>query len=258
MTETSGRVRFERALAGLFAEHLQPVMEERWPDYGQVMVNHWFGEGPTSLNLPAAPRSTFVGKLAGGWAEISTSLDMLGDSETYLRRHPTVLASIPKDRYLAFHMGAFYSEIYVLRERISAFATVIERAYQKDSVASQIRAQCGAIEKLTNEVLGGLVRVRGRHVHEARFEHEGIGRLRAISFATEVAEEPLKSLMSRFFRQEHRTIRKELVATVKRTNKTLAALVNALAAALADVLKDPVSGAVRYPSHFRMPRPRTK
>lgn len=102
-----------------------------------------------------------------GAAEIWESLDVLADIETYLSRAPRKELGIPKSRHLAYHIGNYLQETYLLRERVNVYCDTLKKKYRK-SPAHDPQGIEAARSRL-NAALKGLVEVRGTHVHQQRF-----------------------------------------------------------------------------------------
>ena len=117
----------------------------------------------------AAERKLFT-LVFEGYTEIIEAVDMLELTETLLSTAPPRSKKIDPARYLHFLVGSYFGELYILEQRMKSYASQISRAY-----GSQITAQA---RKIVYVPLEDLIKLRGAHVHVARFTDESI---RAVS-----------------------------------------------------------------------------
>src|SRR5207253_897042 len=99
-------------------------------DFAQAMKNHLLDlDGPKEVKPKRTGRKTFCYKLFYGFTEIAGSLDTLEDIEVFIGRFPFRGTRITKERYLQFHVECHLAEIYLLRERLRSYLTLLERQY---------------------------------------------------------------------------------------------------------------------------------
>ena len=97
-----------------------------------------------------------------GFTEISAALEGLSLTEVLIGVAPPRAKRIEKDRYLNFLVGAYLQEVYILEQRLTAYAKKISRLYRKPALPSAAR-------RIVYEPLAGIIDTRGVHVHSHRF-----------------------------------------------------------------------------------------
>lgn len=100
-----------------------------------------------------------------GFTEITATLDALFLAEVLMGAAPPRSKKIEKDHYLQFLVGAYLQEIYILEQRLAAYAKKISRLYRKPTLASTARS-------IVYEPLEGIINTRGAHVHSHRFSDQ--------------------------------------------------------------------------------------
>lgn len=100
-----------------------------------------------------------------GFTEITSSLDAIKLSEQLVGVAPPRSRRINKDHYIQFLVGAYLQEMYILEQRLSAYAKKISRLYKSPSLP-------GAIRRIVYEPLEGIINTRGAHVHSQRYSDE--------------------------------------------------------------------------------------
>lgn len=97
-----------------------------------------------------------------GFTEITSALDALWLTELLIGAAPPRAKGIEKDHYLQFLVGAYLQEIYILEQRLTAYAKKISRLYRKPTLPSAAR-------RIVYEPLERIINTRGAHVHTHRF-----------------------------------------------------------------------------------------
>lgn len=133
-------------------------------------------------DLTVPPRLTrderFGVNMFRGFTEIHACIERLKDCETYISRYPFAKTRVTRAAYLQLVVEIHLHELHILQERIISYLKQIERAYKADARASQIKKSTTYFEKRVADHLGSLTKIRGKHVHELRYEHPAIDRLR--------------------------------------------------------------------------------
>lgn len=109
-----------------------------------------------------------------GFTEIISSIEALELSESLLGLAPPRSKRVNKDNYLKFLVGAYLQEVYILEQRLTAYARKISRLYRKPSLSSLVR-------QIVYEPLKGIIETRGSHVHERRFSDERLDMLSTVA-----------------------------------------------------------------------------
>lgn len=100
-----------------------------------------------------------------GFTEISSALDALSLTETFVGVAPPRAKHINKDDYLKFLVGAYLQEMYILEQRLTAYAKKISRLYHKPNLPS-------VVHRIVYEPMESIINTRGAHVHSHRFSDE--------------------------------------------------------------------------------------
>jgi hypothetical protein len=102
-----------------------------------------------------------------GFTEISSTLDALFLTEKLVGLAPPRSKGINKDEYIKFLVGAYLQEVYILEQRLSAYAKKISRLYRMPSLPSMIK-------KIVYEPLEAIITTRGSHVHAQRYSDKDL------------------------------------------------------------------------------------
>ncbi len=122
---------------------------------------------------------TAASVLLHGFREIESTLKTLSLIEAMIGVAAPRSRAVPKHEYLKFLIGAYLQEVYILEQRLTAYATKIQRAYRFDATT---------ILKSIEETFSGIVRFRGEHVHSKRYADDRIDILQGIAFVESVIE----------------------------------------------------------------------
>jgi hypothetical protein len=87
----------------------------------------------------ALPTDTQFSEIFYGFSEIGSALDALKLTEELLRLAPPRSKRIDKDSYLKFLVGSYLQELYILEQRLTAYAKKISRIYRTPSLPSAVR-----------------------------------------------------------------------------------------------------------------------
>lgn len=232
--------------------HLKPTMEEHKDALAETLKNDlWNLEGPRQIDRPLGSRDQFFGKAFRGFLEISKSLETLDDIAFYISRFPFHRTHITRERYLQFHVESYFSEIYIFRERLKRYITLLERQYKRDPGLSNVKERCKTLTDAITEPLEGVVGVRGRHVHEVRFSDNDIERLSTIALLAQGSNDELSNLMREYYRHEHRKVKKIWRDRIKTNNKAIRELLNIFFDSVFPIAFDENTSALRYPKGAR-------
>lgn len=102
-----------------------------------------------------------------GFTEIGSALETLALTEKLLRLAPPRSKSVDKDSYIKFLVGSYLQEMYILEQRLTAYATKLSRLYRIPSLPS-------TVQRVVFEPLKGLIITRGAHVHQRRFSDKSL------------------------------------------------------------------------------------
>lgn len=105
-----------------------------------------------------------------GFTEITATLDALSLVEILIGTASPRTKRIEKDHYLQFLVGAYLQEMYILEQRLTAYAKKISRLYRKPALPSVVR-------RIVYKPMEGIIGTRGAHVHGHRFTDEHLDRV---------------------------------------------------------------------------------
>jgi hypothetical protein len=119
--------------------------------------------------------------IAENMREISYILGYLNDSKLYLRANPSafIRTRIPDARYLNYHMHNYFNNVYILKERVTAFLQRIKRS-SKD--IEKKRAADSEIE-IIDEYFRSHGKIRNEHTHRIRYIDNDISTLETLEGA---------------------------------------------------------------------------
>lgn len=164
MTVESGYKRYQFAISKLGHKHVMPAYEAR--------------KNGVAFTMPqdAAFQVVFT-----GLTEISSSVDTLLLIETLLALSPPRSRRIQEEDYLKFLVGAYLQEVYILKQRLNAYATKISRLYTRHLGKVPIILSLDSIVASIDLTLQGVTDARGKHVHAQRFSDDDLDMVAALS-----------------------------------------------------------------------------
>jgi hypothetical protein len=189
----------------------------------------------------------YVGRLFQGLMEIRHSQERMKDVETYLRVFPfPKRLNLSKSGYLGFVVEAYIQELYLLKERLKRFSTMIERAWRKNRSAKKVASACKHLRDIAEGSMVGAVKARGNHVHgDARFDDTQLEHLRFLEttlhllqqFPPTTAQElAYESTAKMLYRRAHANAKREWVAKVHANNAGCEHLIEAACKLLRPVI----------------------
>jgi hypothetical protein len=134
--------------------------------------------GPRENRRPA--RRPFLREIFLGASELHSALQQLKSIVIYARGFPYRNRRITRGGHLRYHFEAYLQEVALIRNRLRAYLSVIERLYRQDAKYPQISRLVTAIRANADDTFRGFVDIRDGHVHEARFADAALANLAAI------------------------------------------------------------------------------
>ena len=159
---------------------------------------------------PRSPRDAFVGKVFFGFSEVSNSYDHLSNIAIYIRRSPPSSLGVSRVSYFRFLVESYLHELYLLKERLVAYAKVLARAYRRDSDCEQITSTLSKLQNFVESTFAESARVRGLHVHRSRYDDPSLERLAVLEFLGE--SHPMLGNLERATFQEIRAEKRRWIA----------------------------------------------
>lgn len=217
----AGYEKFQAAILGRFREILgEMTLAEIEADLAKLWTKH-----------------ALLGDVFRGFIEIHESYKTLRDIEVYIRRFPYSDTKIQKTRHLRYHIESYLNEMYILKERLEAFAKRMARRHRKSPWVSQ-----EGFKKLIELVItwpNEIVKTRGSHVHSRRFSADDLQRLEGWEiFLQEEGIDANFIANLEMFEEGYRTTRKKWQTRITENNDSVKVLLDAYFGALYAVLFD--------------------
>jgi hypothetical protein len=172
------------------------------------------------------PDPLFV-KIFNGFLEISQTVEIMKDTEVYIRQFPFSRSGIPRSRYLLFLIQSYFNEVYILRERLVNYAVTLERVYRKDPRGVNISEAAERAKGLTRTALSKITRIRGSHVHERRFTDERLDHFSATELIVTHSEPNELSPKDRMYMEwKYKELRRNWTKVVKEINEAVVHLLD--------------------------------
>ena len=117
-----------------------------------------------------------------GFNEVTSALEALKLLEELLSLAPPRSKRVDKDSYLKFLVGSYLQEMYILEQRLTAYAKKLSRLYRNASLPRMVN-------DVVYQPLKGLISTRGAHVHERRFSDELLDSVSTLALFRQVGHE---------------------------------------------------------------------
>jgi hypothetical protein len=232
-TRMAGFEDFQRDIAkvmeGALRPHMASAIERARSERMKFDFETLFVSSAPAPELP--PDQRFGVDAFQVFMEISDAYDRLLDIQTYVRRYPFRGTRITRERYLRFHIEAYYHEVYILRERLNTFAKRIVRAYKRtghpaaDSTEDRLLTLVSALD--------AVVAVRGRHVHDLRFDETRLRNLAGIEMIERHSDD---QMWTTFLKEGYAKVRAYWVKWVGEMNRGVRALLDQYFAILHELM----------------------
>lgn len=169
--------KFEKLMADFSSEFITPL-------YKKMQENNEMYTEQTSVEF----------QIFKGYTEISTSYETLLLIEKFITIDPPDSEGINYSNYLNYHIHNYLQEMYILKERLNSYATIIQRRYSKvidkeflNSIMSSLfEIIKNSLHSITGEGKSG---VRNTHVHLERFLDEEMKWLSSTTFLAQFHDE---------------------------------------------------------------------
>jgi hypothetical protein len=167
------------------------------------MLNPVFGL-PQAKNIPKGPGPSANERYWIGWmeefTEINSSIERLNQTLVYMTHFPASRAfrfhGLTEADWLRFHIEVYMQEVYILHSRLTHFL----RRVEKTAIASRDKGGlilAKSMQRTVDTSLDAILKVRGRHVHEYRFQDPELRNLDSLVLITKAG----KVRQLRFFRR---------------------------------------------------------
>lgn len=187
---------------------------------GKNLWNHLFDTGDlTSISRNISRDEYYFWKIIGGYSEISSSLRTLEDIEIYITSFPYRNKRITKLRNLKYHIENYFSELYILRGRLNTYLNKISKSFKKDKKCQSIVSFTNSFMITIDKTFSVAIKIRGRHVHEYRFQDNEIIRLETLELLKLVDDSEINSVLSAQFKFDYILQRKKWKQNLKTMNR---------------------------------------
>lgn len=170
------------------------------------------------------PTDVQFSEIFEGFTEIGSALEALTLTQELLRLASPRSKRIDKDSYLKFLVGSYLQELYILEQRLTAYAKKISRLYNKPSLPAAVR-------RVVYEPLEGIINTRGAHVHQRRFTDECLGMVSTIALFRRAGHQLGDDLEF-----EYKLAQSQWSKRVKENNKATRALIDQYCTLLNDAI----------------------
>lgn len=126
-------------------------------------------EWPIAFEGQLRRQDAFLQRIMIPFNEIFMSFDTLRIAPELIRRI-SGRGRVSPSLLVRYHMDAYLNEAYILHLRLDNFAVRIAREYRKDRIGERLKKDLERILPTLKSVFAGIVNVRGRHVHQERYD----------------------------------------------------------------------------------------
>lgn len=203
-------------------EEIKPIIEETIRDRRSfdVLRNILFDKsGPRSMKIITTNRDEKLRKILFGFTEIDVSIKVLNDIPFYIKHFPPKNSNVSKTRFLNYHVGNYFNEMYILRERLVAYQKVITRIYKNDQRLVEMGNQIRHLEFLISG-FDNIVDVRGKHVHQNRYDDNDFTRLTFFENMYDHVD-PRTPMVDRLYKSILREQQKKWGKTISNNNEAI-------------------------------------
>jgi len=245
------RETFTRLMLDAISEYSAPIFKLHSKELGEAIQNDLFDlDGPREVNREHSPSDYFMAEIFRGFSEIDESFRTLEDIAFYVRRFPFARTKVTKERYLQFHIECYYTEVYLMRERLKSYLKLLRRRFKRGAPLPTLQETCARLESVTTEALKGVTNMRSQHVHQSRITDKAIARMRMASLLMLSPDPKMRDVMADYHRELHRDAKRTWSRTMKSNNAAIRKLLDHFFGALEPMLFDSETGKVRRPKHI--------
>jgi len=200
---------------------------------------------------PQHPKLTrdehFAIKLFRGFTEINACIERLKDCETYISRFPFKGTRVSRAAYLQHVVETHLHELYILRERLMAYAIHIRRLYRRDTNAAVVAEITSLLEQYVSTAFASFTSVRGSHVHQSRYANDDIERLELIAILQHGQDKQFGNAIRILGRTAISETQTKLKEQAKKWNSTVAKVLEEYFKVLLQLVFTSDAKSFRYP-----------
>jgi len=182
----------------------------------------------TTRSRDRRPRKRpFLRDMFTGASELHSSLEQLDAIVVYARSFPYRNKKVTKGGHLRYHFEAYIQEVGMLRMRLHAYLTVIERLYMQDEQFPPIKHVLKVVRRSSKEEFKWFVDARDGHVHQERFSDSQLTSLSSLELIASAYPGTNVSMGAlRTFAKEYREAKKTKVQLMKDWNRSFRRLID--------------------------------
>jgi hypothetical protein len=222
--------------------------EDQKKEVGERLMKSLHGEPVAPPKQPKLTRDEhFTVKLFRGFTEIHACIERLKDCETYIGRFPFKGTRVSRAAYLQHVVETHLHELYILRERLIGYATLIRRQYRHDRNAQLVDEVTTLLEEYVSTAFAGFTRVRGSHVHQFRHSNDDIERLELLALLQKGGDKHFSNAIRILGRTAIPETHMRLKAQAKKWNSSASKALEEYFKALLPLVFTADAKAFRYP-----------
>ncbi len=183
-------------------------------------------------------------KIRTGYLEIFESFEKLEDIIIYIRKFPYSGTKITKSKYINYHIVNYFSEIYLLKNRLISYIQTIRKIYLKSDRSQFVERRLSQLSEDISFLFEKISELRGEHVHKERFSDIDLAKLNSIELILHgESDKKLKD----HYNLEYRRIRKEWLRIINLFNIKYNFILNFYFKSIQEVIGDENYNLI-YPS----------
>ena len=244
---------------GIVIEEMKPLIvdlesESERNEIGKAFIYLISGKSSSYKPKKRLPHhhSFLINEVFSPLNEILTTIDALSNTVIYIRSFPSTYKrqGISKLTYLRYHFESFLNELYILKERLGAYTTRIERGYKKSQNSAIIKDLMSKLRISITKTFEETGAIRGRHVHKRRYSDLDFDSLSALELLSLQEKDKFGKVMKILFKLRYKEIRKKLYDSIMKNIEAI----NEIIEAFFEVLTTAITrhGRIVYPTNYRI------
>ncbi len=229
--------KFQKTIFSLVGELIRSKFEQAKDNEQSNIIKELLCiETEKKKGVNASKKDIFLMELFKRFTEIDSSYKQLKDVEVYIRQFPYENTSISKSRYLQYHIGNYFNEMYILKERLCGYLNKLNRLYSKDHRYEIIEKLTKVMSDSIQNTFNGITNIRGHHVHEYRYLDKELLRIGALEGLIESIGEDFIETLSFFLQRSYKQSVREWNHIIQKNNEEIKNLFNIYFDALSKIL----------------------
>lgn len=254
-SDDTNRTEFEGGLeryTNALLEAMRPFLEKAAHDRRDVIsasiVADIVGVERPEVDRPEmTERDEYLADLLDGEIQIREALENVLDAPVYVRRFPYGDTRVTRVRHLRHSIETYFQDLYVLRERVTAYLNRIRKAHRSTRKVKEVAARVEELKRFLDSILDPVLETRGSHVHARRFSTPELDRLESLEFwANHEIMPEAQDILDRQYSDQRREWRDQ----IEKNNEATIKLVDAVFHQLHGVVFDE-DGKVRLDADLR-------